>query len=865
MTISGDDSFRQAIASFETGKLNDAERHFKEVLQRQPMHLGALNLLSVLLTRLERYPEAERYIKSALELNSNSDATLYNYGIILKSLKRPNEALERFSQALSLNATVAETWNNRGTIFNDLKQYADAITDFNKAISLQPNYSEAFCNKGNSLAELKRYEEALTAYEKALELKPNLADAWLGRGNVFTGLKRHNDALAAFDKALELKPDLAEACLIRGNIFFELKRYDEALAAYDRALAIKHDLAGAWLGRGNILNERRRYDEAFNAYDKALALEPDLPEAWLGRGNISFVFKRYDDASSAYDKALAIEPNLAEAWLGRGNVFYSLKKHSEAFTAYDKTLSLNSHFAEAWLGRGNVLNEHKHYYEAIAAFDKSLSITPDLAEAWLGRGNAFISLRRYDEAIAAFDRALALKPDLASLEGARLHAKMQLCDWNNFDTECAHLASSLRTGTLATSPFSFLGIPSSLSDQLRCAKLWTETYFPLSAKPVWQRERYRHDRIRIAYLSADFRQHAVSSLLVGMLECHDKSNFDVTAISLVRDDDSEMRRRLQASVERFIVAASYSDDQIVELLKSLEVDILVDLMGFTADSRTNIFARRAVPIQVNYLGYLGTMGADYIDYIIADRIVIPEIQRDLYAEKVVYLPNSFQPTDRQRPKSDKVFTRAEVGLPQEAFVFCCFNTNYKITPNVYDIWMRILKQVDGSVLWLFAESLAAERNFRIEAAARGINAERLIFAPLMPLLEHQARLRMADLFLDTLPYNAGATASDTLWAGLPILTRIGDTFVGKMAASLLNAIGLPELITTTSEAYEQMAIDLATNPEKLGAIKRKLVENRLTTPLFDTELFTKHIEAAYTAMYQRHQAGLAPDHIVIEN
>ena len=354
-------------------------------------------------------------------------------------------------------------------------------------------------------------------------------------------------------------------------------------------------------------------------------------------------------------------------------------------------------------------------------------------------------------------------------------------------------------------------------------------------------------------------------LTAGMFEHHDKSRFDVTAISLGPNDNSEMLQRLKASFERFIDAKTYSDDQIADLVTSSEVDILVDLMGFTSDSRTGIFARRVAPIQVNYLGYLGTMGAEYIDYIIADRIVIPENQYDFYAEKIVYLPNSFQPTDRQRRISDKKFTRAEVGLPQEGFVFCCFNANYKITPDVFDIWMRILKQVHGSVLWLVAEGPTVERNLKNEAAARGVSGERLIFAQRIPLPEHQARLQLADLFLDTLPYNAGTTASDMLWSGLPVLTRIGDTFVGRMAASLLNAIYLPELIATTPEAYEQMAIDLATHPEKLAAIKHKLAENRLTTPLFDTKLFTKHIEAAYSAMYERYHAELPPDHIVIQN
>jgi predicted O-linked N-acetylglucosamine transferase (SPINDLY family) len=828
MTLS-DDSLKQAIASFQTGRLSDAERHFKEVLRHEPKHVAALNLLSVLLTHLGRCAEAEPYIKLALKLNSNSDATFYNYGLILKALNRPNEALERFSQALSINATVAETWNNRGTILNEIERYDDAIANFDKAISLQPNFSGAFCNKGKSLGKLKRYDEAFAAFDKALALKPDLAEAWVGRGNVFNELKRYDEAFAAFDKALALKPDLAEAWLGRGNVFNELKRYDEAFAAYDKALALKPDLAEAWVGRGNVFNELKRYDEAFAAYDKALALKPNLAEAWVGRGNVFNELKRYDEAFAAYDKALALKPDLAEAWVGRGNVFNELKRYDEAFAAYDKALALK----------------------------------PDLAEAWVGRGNVFNELKRYDEAFVAYDKALALKPDLTYAEGARLHSKMQLCDWSNFDAESAHLISSVRSGTQAP-PFSLLAICSSLEDQLQNATLYTAKECHLFEKLIWQGERYDHDKIRVAYLSADFCEHPVSFLMTGVFERHDRSRFDVTGISLGPDDNSEIRQRLKATFERFIDAKTFSDEQIANLVRSSEVDILVDLMGFTAGARTGVFARRPAPVQVNYLGYPATMGAEYIDYIIGDRIVIPEDKQEFYEEKIVYLPNSFHPTDQDRRISDKEFLRTDAGLPHEGFVFCCFNANYKITPDVFDIWMRILKKVEDGVLWLVVENPTAKSNLRSEAVTRGVNAERLIFAPRMSLPEHQSRLRLADLFLDTLPYNAGTTASDMLWAGLPVLTRIGDTFVGRMAASVLNAIGLPELITTTLEAYEQMAIDLAMHSEKLAVIKRKLAENRLNTPLFDTKLFTKHIEAAYSIMWERYQRGAPPESFSVD-
>ncbi len=639
----------------------------------------------------------------------------------------------------------------------------------------------------------------------------------------------------------------------------------EAERIYGEVLQQQPNHFGALHLLGVIAAQTRRTERAVELIRKAIGLNAKVAAAHNNLGSALLDLKRPADALASYDKAIALKPDLAEAHYNRGNALKNLKHSADALANYDRAIALKPDYAEAYYIRGNTLMELKRPEEAVASYDQAITLKPDYADAYKDRGNALRDLKRLEEALASYDRAIALKPDLTEVEGLRLHTKMHLCDWSNFENECAHLISAVRNGKENTQPFPFLALPSSSDDQLQCARLYIANKHPPSDKPIWRGERYNHDRIRVAYASADFRQHPVSLLMAGMLECHDKSRFDITAISFGPDDSSEMRQRLKAAFEHFIDAKTYSDNQISSLVKELEVDILVDLMGFTGDSRTGLFARRPAPIQVNYLGYPGTMGAQYIDYIIADRIVIPEDQQDFYAEKVVYLPNSFQPTDRKRRIADKTFTRAEAGLPQEGFVFCCFNTNYKITPGVYDSWMRTLRRVDGSVLWLAAQSPTVEHNLRNEAAARGVNVERLIFAPLMALPEHQARLRLADLFLDTLPYNAGTTASDMLWAGLPVLTRIGDTFVGRMAASVLNAIRMPELVTTTPEAFEQMAIDLATHPEKLATIKHKLTENRLTTPLFDTKLFTKHIEAAYTAMYERHKAGLAPDHIVIPN
>jgi protein O-GlcNAc transferase len=616
---------------------------------------------------------------------------------------------------------------------------------------------------------------------------------------------------------------------------------------------------------GMALHRQGDLAGAERVYREVLDQQPQHFDSLHMLGVIALQTRRTERGIELIRKAIGLNDKVAAAHNNLGKALLDLGRPEQALASFDQATALDPGFAEAHVNRGNALVKLRRFEEALVSYQKAVGLRPDHAEVYRNCGNIFSKLRRYDEAVAAYDKALALKPNLPGAEGHRLYAKMHLCDWSRWEAESAHLISSVRNGHANTQPFIFLAIPSSTEDQLQCAKLWAASNFPASEKPVWQGERYDHDRIRVAYLSADFRQHALSFLMAGMFECHDKSRFEVTGISFGVDDSSEMRRRVTASFERFVDARSYSDEQIAGLIKALEIDIVVDLMGFTTDSRTGIFARRPAPVQAHYLGYPGTMGARYIDYTIADRVVIPDNQREFYSEKRALLPGSYLVNDRKRLIADKAFTRTELGLPSTGFVFCCFNNNHKITPDVFDCWMRILGQVEGSVLWLFQDNAKAADNLKKEALARGVSADRLIFASRMPPSDHLARHRAADLFLDTLPYNAHTTAADALWAGLPVLTCLGETFVGRVAASLLNAVGLPELITTTLQEYEGLAIRLAKHPDELRAIRARLEANRLTTPLFDTQRFTAHIETAYVAMHERHQAGLAPDHIAISN
>jgi predicted O-linked N-acetylglucosamine transferase (SPINDLY family) len=710
---------------------------------------------------------------------------------------------------------------------------------------------------------LDRYEEARTAYERVVTLNPHDALARIGRGNAFLGLKRYDEASVEFEKALELSPELHEALVARGNLFYESGRYDEALAAYDRVSVLHSESAAAWLGRGNALTGLARYDEASAAFDRALELSPKLAESWVGHGNVLVALKSYDEALSRYDNALALKPELVKAWMGRGHALSVLNRYDQAIAAYDQVLTNAPNHLGAVLSRAQALLSLKRYDEAIAAFDKALEMKPDLVSAWLSRARVCFEFRHYEDAFVAYDKVIKLDPNIPSIEGYRLLTKMYLCDWNDIDNACRDLLSSVRNDDIRAMPFVLLGIKSSASDQFRLARRWAAHQAP-AAEPLWRGERYEHDRIRLVYLSADFRDHPVSYLLAGIFEQRDRARFEVVGLS-INSDNSEIQKRITGSFDRSLNVAELSDARIAELILELQADILIDLGGLTDGGRSNVMARRPAPIQVNYLGYPGTIGADYIDYIIGDRTVIPETQREFYAEKVVYLPDTYLPTDFARKIAERRPQRADCKLPDSGVVFCSFNNNFKITPQVFDVWMRLLRQVDGSVLWLTSMNESAASNLRNVANSRGVNPERIIFAERVASNEdHLGRLHLADLALDTFPYTGHTTTSDALWCGLPVLTCQGETFAARVAASLLQAIRLPELVTTSLEAYEQTALDLATNPEKLRAVRRKLSDHRLTTPLFNTRRFTTHIESAFVTMYERHMAGRPPDHFAVE-
>ncbi len=776
-----------------------------------------------------------------------------------------NESKE-ITQSLAEEKKVvhtAEALKNAGDQSLKANNLEQAELYYRQSLEADPTQPAVYKSWGVALYYLKRLDEALISYDRAIALQPDFAEAYSNRGLALNDLERLNEALTSYDHAIALKPDFVGAFYNRGIVLGGLNRLDEALTSYDRAIALNPDYASAYNNRGLTLYCLKRLDEALTSYDRAIALKPDHASAYNNKGRILIDLKRLDEALISYDRAIALKPDYAEAYNNRGVVLKNLNRLDEALTSYDRAIALKPDYAEAYYNSGLTLDSLMRLDEALASYDRAIALKPDYAEAYYNSGLTLDSLMRLDEALTNYGHAHTLKPDHELWYGDWLLTKMMLCDWRNYDDQMIQLADKIEHEENASSPFVTLVLSSSRALQKKSAEIYVRNKWTVEDVLHKITKHLKHDKIRIGYFSADLHNHATTYLMAELFEQHDKSKFEIIAFSFGPNVKDGMRTRVIKAFNQFIDVRHKSDQEVAMLARNLEIDIAIDLKGFTQDCRPGIFALRAAPLQINYLGYPGTMGAEYIDYLIADTTLIPKLHQNDYSEKIVYLPDSYQINDTNRLISDKVFTRKELGLPSTGFIFCCFNNNYKITPSTFDSWMRILKQVAGSVLWLLEGSETAANNLTKEATLRGVDSKRLIFAKRLPLPEHLARHRLADLFLDTLPCNAHTTTSDSLWAGLPVLTCLGETFAGRVAASLLNAIHLPELITTTQKEYETLAVTLATHPNKLMRIKQKLADNRLTTHLFDTQLFTQHIEAAYTQVYQRYQADLMPDHIYL--
>ncbi len=571
-----------------------------------------------------------------------------------------------------------------------------------------------------------------------------------------------------------------------------------------------------------ILLNKGQFDEAKNIFSEILKHDPNNFSAYNNRGNIYFILGNLGDALENYDNAIKLKPDFADAHNNKGNVLRKLNQKEDALKSYTKATKFNQSHAQAHYNLGGVLRELKKYSTAIKNFTKAIKLKPDYLEAYLGLGNLHLELKKNDLALKYYEKAQKIKPDHNFLLGNIVHTKLKLCLWDNLEKDLKDLESKLLDLKKISLPFPLLTFNNSLKLQKISAEIWVnhvERNFKSILKPSFKKQ--INKKIKIGYYSADFHNHATSNLMVNLLELHDRSKFEVVGFYFGPVSKHEMHLRVSNAFDQFINVKLKTDMEIAQLSQELNIDIAVDLMGFVKNNRFKIFTFRCAPVQVNYLGYPGTLGTNCIDYIIADKTLIPKESQEYYSEKIVYLPNSYQPNDMKKKISKKIFKREEAGLPKNNFVFCSFNQSSKILPGTFDVWMKILKKVENSVMWLLEDDRLTRENLKKEAEKRNINSDRIIFAERLPTEEHLSRLKMADLFIDTFPCTAHTTCSDALWTGLPVLTIQGETFASRVSSSLLNAMGLPELITKNFIEYEEKAIELGNSPSKIISLKKK--------------------------------------------
>jgi protein O-GlcNAc transferase len=703
-----------------------------------------------------------------------------------------------------------------------------------------------------------RFDEVEAISTAILKAVPDHFDALHLLGVLRGRQGRLAEALDLLDKATSRNNASAQAWSNRGHVLYLQGRYEDAIASCERALAIAPDTADALNNRGNALHALGRHVDALADYDRALAIKPGFAQALNNRGLALHQLNRLDEALASYDQALTIIPNYAGALNNRAATLHRLRRHDAALAACDRTLAIDPNHREAWSNRGLNLVELRRFDEALASFERALALDPGSAEALNSRGAVLDRLGRHEEAIASYEQVLARNPDNPHAFAGAADCALTICDWERTVRYAAELPGRIARQTSIMAPFRLLAYSADPALQRAGAELAVRQALPAEAQPMHRDTRRESGALRIGYLSAQFLAHAGASLIAELIERHDRARFAVIGLSLSPDDGSALRRRLAASFDEFHGLERLSDLRAAELIRDLDIDILVDLTGHSRDARLGIPAHRPAPLQVSWLGHAGTMGARFIDYVIGDPVVAPLSEAENFTEKIAQLPDCYLVTDTTRVIPSASLDRRAAGLPQSGFVFCCFNNNYKITAPVFERWMRLLGQVEGSVLWLLRDNAVAERNLRREAAARGTDPARLIFAKRVSPAEHLARHRLADLFLDTLPFNAHVTASDALWAGLPVLTCPGETFASRVAASSLRAAGLGELIVANLDEYEHLALSLAQSPDALSRLRQKLHDNRASCPLFDTQRFRRHLESAYQTMWEIARRGEPP-------
>ncbi|BAE51161.1 tetratricopeptide repeat protein [Paramagnetospirillum magneticum] len=791
------ETFARAQAEHRSGNFAVAEPLYGAILAASPEHVEALYAYGVLLAQTGRLPQSLDHLSRAARLAPEDGRIGRNFALVLQAAGRLPESEREFGRLRDREPDRAEHRFGLGLVVSAQGRFDEAISHFQEGLALASQDVEARCNLGLACRAAGRLDEAIDAFAKAAELAPALAKA---HGNL-------------------------------GGALFAAGRWADAVGAWGRALALEPNHAEVRADMGVALAKLGRQEEAAECFRRAMELDPGNPAHGYNLGRALQDLGRLEDAAEIYAKVIAVAPDHASAHMNSGVIFKKLGQPDQAVASYDRVLELD----------------------------------PANGPAWLNRGKALYEAGRVEDALDSFRSALRLMPDDADALCELVNLRKVICDWDGLEAEEALCRRQVADGKAGIDPQVFMSIPATPAEQRRCGTLWGKMITEDRAHAVHGLDLAPRavspagSKIRLGYISADFRTHPVAHLMAGVFERHDRSRFEVSAYSIGPYQDSDMRRRLEAAFDRFVDLEAVGSAEAARRIHGDGIDILVDLTGYTKHCRPEILACRPAPIQVNFLGFTATMGVNWMDYILTDAFVAPQARQDGFAEALVHMPHCYLPFGDLAPVGEPVQPRSAYGLPEDAFVYCGFNNPFKFRAEVFDLWADILRAVPQGVLWLREDNDYSRNNLGREIAARGIDPARLIFAQRTDFAEHMARHRLADLFLDCLPYNAHTTASDALWAGLPVLTRVGETFASRVAGSLLSGLGLPELITESAEEYRERAIALASRPEELRALKDRLEVNRLTAPQFKSEVFTRDLEAAFLRMAERSRAGLAPE------
>ena len=846
----------------EMGRLHEAINSYKNSLEIDPVYAEAHNNLGNVYKELDQYDAALESFQNALNINPEYIEARYNLGLTLQKLGQ-DTSIKNFKKVLEVKPDFAEAHNNLGVVLKSAGDLNQAIKSFKDATNINPRFFEAFNNLGNAFMDIDELDDAVKSYEQAIAINPESPQLINNLGNAYKKLGRLKNAVNSYEKAIKIDPITPSFHNNLGVAYYDSGLLDKAISAYKKALSIDPEYAEALNNLGTVYKDLGNYKDAINYFKQSITISPMYSDAY---SNLGVVFKKIgqlDNSIKSYNKALSINHKDADTLNNLGIALDNNESLNEAINAYESSLKYRPNYADAYNNLGITYTKLRQFDEAKKANDNALKLKPDFAEGFAARGRIFTELKKIDEALLCFQRANDINPSLAYNFGSILNAKMNICDWHNLPSLLDQLNIKISNNEMAIVPFDLLGLIDDPELQGKSSKIYADNEFPKN-ESLPKLECYsEHLKIRVGYFSADFRMHPVATLTAELYEMHDRDYFEIFAFSFGPNTQDDMTRRIKDGVDHFYNVSSMSDQEIALLSRSLEIDIAIDLGGYTADSRTGIFAISAAPIQVSYIGVLSSMGSKYYDYLIAGKTMIPKRNQKFFTEKIAYLP-SYQVNDSKELPPDIKINRKDLGLPEEGFIFCCFNNTFKITPAVFDSWSRILEQVEHSILFLYADNNNAKLNLTKEISKRGIDVNRLFFGESLPRDQYLARYRVADLFLDTRPYNAGTTASDAMRMGLPVLTLKGNSFNSREASSIINSLNLPELITSTEEDYESLAIKLAKQPKKYLKIKDKLLANLSTAPLYKTALFTKNIESAYKAMYERNQNGLDPEHIIVE-